>query len=281
MNRLAIFVDAGYFFAAGSQAAFSSAVPRRNLTIKSASNLVSALIETACSQARNPELLRVYWYDALMGPRPSLDQHTLAMQSGVKLRLGALNSAGEQKGVDSLIITDLIELARNQAISDAVVVSGDEDLRVAVEVAQTFGVRVHILSAGDASRNVSPTLQMAADSLQGLDGAWFQKHLEQSVPATTAPSPRAPSSTIPSASQISVSVEDAALQVSEELLVALEDDQRKLLVAHFETNTTVPPEYDRKLIATVSTRCGGLRLTGDQMRSIRGIFVRTARGKTS
>ncbi len=83
----------------------------------------------------------------------SLEQTTLAHHAGLKLRLGTLNNAGEQKGVDSLIVTDLIELARNGAIADAVLISGDEDLRVAVQVAQTFGVRVHVLAVGDPSRN--------------------------------------------------------------------------------------------------------------------------------
>ena len=228
--------------------------------------------------ASNQELLRVYWYDALMGPRPSLDQHTLALQSGVKLRLGALNSAGEQKGVDSLIITDLIELARNHAISDAVVVSGDEDLRIAVEVAQTYGVRVHILAAGDASRNVSPTLQMASDSLQTLDGAWFSQQFEKSsVPAVSSAITSGQAATALPAE----SIEAAAEFVSEELLAALETEQLRLLETHFQTNTTVPPEYDRKLVATVATRCGGVRLSGDQMRAIRGVFVRVMRAKTA
>jgi hypothetical protein len=30
-----------------------------------------------------------------------------------------VNSSGEQKGVDSLIVTDLIDLARNRGITDA------------------------------------------------------------------------------------------------------------------------------------------------------------------
>jgi uncharacterized LabA/DUF88 family protein len=34
-----------------------------------------------------------------------------------------------------LIGTDLIELARNHAISDAVLLSGDEDLRIGVQIA--------------------------------------------------------------------------------------------------------------------------------------------------
>jgi uncharacterized LabA/DUF88 family protein len=39
----------------------------------------------------------------------------------------------------------LIELARNQAICDATVVTGDSDVRVAVQIAQSFGVRVHLI----------------------------------------------------------------------------------------------------------------------------------------
>ena len=70
----------------------------------------------------------------------------------MKLRLGQLNSEGQQKGVDSLIVTDLIELARNKAISDAVVLTGDEDIRVGVQIAQSLGVRVHLLGIGGAQQ---------------------------------------------------------------------------------------------------------------------------------
>ena len=62
---------------------------------------------------------------------------------------------GQQKGVDSLIIMDLIELARNHAISEAVLLSGDEDLRVGVQLAQSFGVRVHLLGVEPTRGNQS------------------------------------------------------------------------------------------------------------------------------
>src|SRR3989442_12157084 len=96
----------------------------------------------------------------------SLEQTTLAHHVGLKLRLGTLNNAGEQKGVDSLIVTDLIELARNGAIADAVLISGDEDLRVAARVAETLGVRVPVPAGGEPSPNVSPTLLMEDKSLK-------------------------------------------------------------------------------------------------------------------
>ena len=78
-----------------------------------------------------PHFLRVYWYDGVIGYKgPTLQQTDLAHLDNVKLRLGFVNSFGEQKGVDSLIVTDLIELVRNHAISDAVLLSGDEDIRI-------------------------------------------------------------------------------------------------------------------------------------------------------
>ena len=189
----AIFVDAGYFFAAGAQAAFGPRTPpitRKQVSVKSSRAMLDALCHGAAATTGNLPLLRVYWYDAMPGPRMSLDQSALALLSGVKLRLGALNSAGEQKGVDSLIVTDIIDLARNRAISDAVVVTGDEDLRIAFQVAQSFGVRVHILAAGDPTKNVSPSLQMGADSVTALDSAWFGSHFDLTAPtATSSPPP--------------------------------------------------------------------------------------------
>lgn len=47
--------------------------------------------------------------------------------------------------MDSLIVTDLIALARNQAVTDAVLLSGDEDVRIGVEIAQGYGVRAQLV----------------------------------------------------------------------------------------------------------------------------------------
>ena len=117
MDRYAIFVDAGYFFAAGAQAAFGDHTPRKQVALKSPADMLADLCSKASTASGNLPLLRAYWYDAMPGPRLSLEQSALAMLSGIKLRLGALNSAGEQKGVDSLIVTDVIDLARNRAIA--------------------------------------------------------------------------------------------------------------------------------------------------------------------
>jgi uncharacterized LabA/DUF88 family protein len=96
----------------------------------------------------------------------SAAQHlTPAHLQDVKVRLGFVNSVGEQKGVDSPIVTDMIALARNRAISDAVLVSGDEDLRVGVQQAQEFGVRVHLIGIKPSRGSQSLFLLQEADTL--------------------------------------------------------------------------------------------------------------------
>src|SRR5207244_3060826 len=74
------------------------------------------------------ELLRVYWYDAARDRVPTIDQRVIAQMPWVKLRLGNLNARGQQKGVDAQIRADMEALARHRAITDAVLIAGDEDM---------------------------------------------------------------------------------------------------------------------------------------------------------
>lgn len=280
MDRYAIFVDAGYFFAAGAQAAFGNKTPRKQVSLKSPSVMLLDLCTKASSAAENLSLLRTYWYDAMPGPRLSLEQSALAMLSGIKLRLGALNSVGEQKGVDSLIVTDLIDLARNRAITDAVIVTGDEDLRIAVQIAQSFGVRVHILAAGDPSKNVSPSLQMEADSLATLDAGWFLGHLDlistgpKTIPVISVTTQNGGTITTPEISSV-------AQPIIKAILDDLPSEQLTLLIQHFLTQNSVPPEYDRPLVARVSTSLSCRRLSGEETRHIRGQFIRMLRERAT
>ena len=75
---------------------------------------------------------------------PTFDQRVIAQMPLVKLRLGNLNARGQQKGVDAQIRADMEALARHRAITDAILVAGDEDMVPAVEAAQAYGVRVHL-----------------------------------------------------------------------------------------------------------------------------------------
>ena len=108
-------------------------------------------------------LLRIYWYDATAN-RPTRSQVALAEEADVKLRLGRVDADGRQKGVDALIASDLVSLARNRAMADCVLLSGDDDLRVAVSEIQELGVRVHLVGIRPASRTQSRLLRQEADS---------------------------------------------------------------------------------------------------------------------
>ena len=282
MDRHAIFVDAGYFYAAGAQAAFGVATSRKRVSVKSPATLLDDLAAAAAVPVDAKPLLRVYWYDAMPGPRLSLEQSAIALLPAVKLRLGALNSAGEQKGVDSLIVTDLIELARNGAISDAVLVSGDEDLRIAVQLAQSFGVKVHILAAGNPAQNVSSSLQMEADSVSALDGAWFANHFIKAAP-TAAPATVALEQ--PATAQKAAVKEPSLVEAAEQICAALLSEATSAQVSglheHFKAQQSVPPEFDRKLIAKVAALLAGRKLSGDEMRSVRGVFVQQVRKRAA
>ncbi|TIW66226.1 MAG: NYN domain-containing protein, partial [Mesorhizobium sp.] len=116
-------------------------------------------------RAPDTKLLRIYWYDgAVSGSRPTTDQAAVAGLDDVKLRLGFINSHGQQKGVDSLIVTDMIELARLKSIGDAILLSGDEDVRVGVQIAQNYGVRVHLLGIAPSRGSQSQQLMLEADT---------------------------------------------------------------------------------------------------------------------
>ena len=124
----------------------------------------------------NAQLLRILWYDGMVGGRRSKQQDALARTNDVKLRLGTVTSSGQQKGVDSLIVTDLIDLARNQAISDAVVVSGDADIRVGIELAQKFGARIHLVGITPTGQfNQSIALREEADTVK----EWTKEDIQE------------------------------------------------------------------------------------------------------
>ena len=175
--RCAVFVDAGYLFAGGTEVLTGSRQTRTD-TILDIKEVIEQLKRTAYEATDKAQLLRILWYDGMVGGRRSWQQDELARTNDIKLRLGTVTSSGQQKGVDSLIVTDLIDLARNQAISDAVVVSGDADIRVGVELAQKFGVRVHLVGITTTGQyNQSIALREEADTVKQWTKEDIQKFL--------------------------------------------------------------------------------------------------------
>jgi uncharacterized LabA/DUF88 family protein len=141
LSRYAIMVDVGYIYASAGELLFG-ATARKEYKVD-ADKLIQALTRHGEDHVRG-ELLRVYWYDAARDRVPTFDQRVIAQMPWVKLRLGNLNARGQQKGVDAQIRADMEALARHRAITDAILVAGDEDMVPAIEAAQAFGVRVHL-----------------------------------------------------------------------------------------------------------------------------------------
>ena len=182
MNWVAVFVDAGYLFAQGSAELCGRKLTRNEMTLDYAA-VIAKLKVFAETQSGLP-LLRVYWYDgASQGPTPQ--HNTLARLADVKVRLGLVNSIGQQKGVDSLIVTDMLMLARNRAMAHCVLLSGDEDLRVGVQLAQECGVRVHLVGIKPARGTQSVLLFQEADATY----EWASSDLSDFLSRNPRPAP--------------------------------------------------------------------------------------------
>jgi hypothetical protein len=133
-------VDVGYLYAAAGELLLGTA--NRSECRVDAEGMIHALMKLAAAQLGD-DLLRVYWFDAARDRVPTIDQRVIAQLAQVKLRLGNLNLRGQQKGVDAQIRGDLENLARHRAVTDAVLLAGDEDM-ISAEAAQSYGVRVHL-----------------------------------------------------------------------------------------------------------------------------------------
>src|SRR5215470_6758595 len=128
-------------------------------------------------------LLRCYWYEATVEGRRTPEHETLADLPGVKLRLGRLRP-GRREGVEGEIHRDLTTLARNRAISDALVVSAEEDLAQVISDVQDLGIRVtlvHIPVRG--AWEAAPALREECDDVVKISEAQLRPVVELVVGA--------------------------------------------------------------------------------------------------
>jgi uncharacterized LabA/DUF88 family protein len=198
LARYAVMVDVGYIYAAAGELLFGTSA-RRDYRVD-AVGLIQAVTKHTDELLRG-ELLRVYWYDAARDRVPTIDQRVVAQMAWVKLRLGNLNARGQQKGVDANIRADMEALARHRAITDAVLIAGDEDMVPAVEAAQAYGVRVHLWGIEPPyGTNQAERLVWESDTVDVLDSSFVRPYFTRN-PA--AESPRADvQASVPSPAQL-------------------------------------------------------------------------------
>ncbi len=181
LARYAVMVDVGYIYAAAGELLFGSS-SRRDFRVD-AVPLIQVITKHADEIIRG-ELLRVYWYDAARDRVPTIDQRVIAQMPWVKLRLGNLNARGQQKGVDAQIRADMEALARHRAITDAVLVAGDEDMVPAVEAAQAYGVRVHLWGIEPPyGTNQAERLVWESDTVDVLDASFLRPYFTKNPAA--------------------------------------------------------------------------------------------------
>ncbi|HEX3659905.1 MAG TPA: NYN domain-containing protein [Acidobacteriaceae bacterium] len=285
MKRHAIFVDAGYVFAQGSVSLLGHKSDRKNLKLNEV-EIVAQLKALAASQSRTVEILRVYWYDGARNGA-TVDHQLIASMPDVKLRLGWINSAGEQKEVDSLLVTDLIELARNQSICNATIVASDIDIRIAVQIAQSFGVRIHLVGLEPTRVSQSPLLRQEVDTVHEIAKADVSKFLSvvaqqnvQRTPTIAVVSAPVHAASAPLASKVAGKVKgeaekDIHVVIDSAIKQTLANDTTEdleRLAAVLSNSKQVPAEYDGRLLGTCRALLGR-NLTGDERREMRLSFL--------
>src|SRR5579872_5744478 len=129
-------------------------------------------------------VLRCYWYEATMDGRRTAEQDALADVPGIKLRVAKIRP-GRREGVETEIHRDLTTLARNNAISDALVVSAEEDLAQVIADVQDLGMRVlivHITVGGNWT--ISRSLRQECDDIIEVGEGHLRPYTELVAGAT-------------------------------------------------------------------------------------------------
>ncbi|MFI6505754.1 NYN domain-containing protein [Nonomuraea typhae] len=183
MDRCALFVDAGYLLADGAMAVHGTR--HREAVSWDYPGLLQLMTNLSRERTGLP-LLRCYWYEATVEGRRTPEHDALADIPGLKLRLSRIRP-GRREGVDAQVHRDLMTLARNSAICDAVVVSGDEDLAQVVCDAQDLGIRVTVVHiTADGSWAVSRSLRQESDDLIEIGGGHLRPYVNLVTGSTEA-----------------------------------------------------------------------------------------------
>jgi NYN domain len=175
VDRCALFVDAGYVLADGAMAVHGT---RRRESVSWDYAGLTQFLSGLASERSGLPLLRCYWYEATVEGRRTEEHDTVADLPGVKLRLAKMRP-GRREGVESEIHRDLTTLARNKAVTDAMVVSAEEDLAQVVADVQDLGMRVTLLHiAVDGNGEIPRALRQECDDIAEINGAHLRPYVE-------------------------------------------------------------------------------------------------------
>src|SRR5262249_7658758 len=136
------------------------------------------LLSSLARERSGLPVLRCYWYEATVDGRRTAEQDALADVPGIKLRVAKIRP-GRREGVETEIHRDLTTLARNGAISDALVVSAEEDLAQVIADVQDLGMRVTLVPIGvDGNWTISRALRQESDDIIEISGDHLRPYVE-------------------------------------------------------------------------------------------------------
>src|SRR3954447_2439479 len=136
------------------------------------------LLSSLARERSGLPVLRCYWYEATVDGRRTAEQDTLADVPGIKLRVAKIRP-GRREGVETEIHRDLTTLARNNAISDALVISAEEDLAQVIADVQDLGMRVTLVHiAVDGNWTISRSLRQESDDIIEISGDHLRPYVE-------------------------------------------------------------------------------------------------------
>ncbi|MCW5263076.1 NYN domain-containing protein [Verminephrobacter eiseniae] len=273
MNRFVVMVDADYLFRQAIDIVSNRAsTSRADLDIVDPAGLIEALLDKSRStlDLTRKELLRVYWYDGVMANGFTPQQRSLANIDDVQFRAGTINGRDQQRDIASLIATDLLELAGHHAICDAVLVTGDSDLAVGIDMAKKRGVRIAVLGVEDpatgVARHRSAEIACRADRVGLLGQAELAQALRYAPSGQSAPA------------QQSVAASGQAIDLIDRVRIeaavkAFIDQQTAPLTGTVNhAAKRIDANVDRSLLFHVLTELGHGRLTESEKIYARHVF---------
>ncbi|MDR1074623.1 MAG: NYN domain-containing protein [Treponema sp.] len=252
MQRVAGFIDAGYFWVQLSQQILGQKGLRSEIALDYDA-LHRSFLEYVSVKFSSIPLLRIYCYDgpSADGRKTYFHQHIEELND-FKLRLGSRTAEGGQKAVDGLIIADMISLTQNKAITHAFLVSGDADLVPGVLAAQSQGLRVHLLSL-EPMVATSPYLKCEADQQK----RWGIKEISRFA------AKREPVSVVPAF----VGNQPDFEVIAEKIFTELNSEQKALILGSY-----IPQDIDRRLLRA-GLEAAGKALDEKQKRLMREVLL--------
>ncbi len=116
------------------------------------------------------EIVRVYLYTTRPPYEKALGIHGAAISDGIRAVFGEAIPTGDgnfrEKGVDALLVADLVYHAAARNYEQAILISSDQDFAHALRRVEDFGCRTSVISIASQTPLL---LRQAADKVEELD----------------------------------------------------------------------------------------------------------------